>query len=738
MLSQLAEVQREPIKILEQHKTEQADRLEVYQSLNTMVTGLGINAGMLQQPEDLLVYSAASSNSSALAVSADDVAGPGQYDVTIDQLATSHKISSDVIADDTAALGYEGDILVNDSVVSIEAADTLNTVAAKINLSGSGVYATVIDYAADDHRLVLTGQETGADNVLELADANASGILEDLGVSGAATSLKHTITDGAQSDAFSGSSVAVGEMLDLQTPPSGTVQINGTDVAIDLSADSLADIADQITSTVADVSAQVTSTTEGDAIAYRLEITGSAGTPTFTDANNVLETIGVVKHDAGNEIQTAQDAQITVDGVTVSRSSNSISDLIDGITLDLRQADPGQTHTVTVSQDTGAVINNVSSILDTYNSIVDNLNAGQSWDAETGQGGVYFGDPAVQMLQDGLHAAVMNPVDSLAGGLSLPSEIGITTDQSGHLQLDQAAFTEALAENPLAVGRMFGTAGETSDADVSYIDSSKATAASGPDGYDIEITQAAEKASATSATLASGITMDETLTVNGSCSVQLTAGMSLQEAADEINSRMQVFGYNIEASVEGDTIALEHGSYGDSYGFEISSSLDAGLGGVDLGGATAGDVAEYVGVDVAGTINGEDATGRGQYLAGNAGNDTTDGLVVRVEGDATGNRGTVNLGKGIASRVASYVGRVSDAQGGSMTLATRTIEADIEAIDEEIADMEADVERYLDRMRRDFLAMERAIAEAQNLEQFITNQLKGMTTNYASGSPGGS
>ena len=210
--------------------------------------------------------------------------------------------------------------------------------------------------------------------------------------------------------------------------------------------------------------------------------------------------------------------------------------------------------------------------------------------------------------------------------------------------------------------------------------------------------------------------------------------MSLQEAVDELNSRFQVFGYSLDASVDDDRDVIQHERYGSSSGFEITSSLDGGAGGLDLGGAAAGEVAEYTGVDVAGTINGEEATGNGQYLSGDVGNETTEGLVLRIEGTATGDRGTVNIGRGIASRVSGYIDRISDTQGGSMTLATRTIQQDIEATDEEIAEMEEDVQRHLDRMRQDFLAMERAIAEAQNLEQFITNQLKGMMTSYVSNS----
>ena len=730
IMKQVEQAKRGSIDLVETRKAEQVDRLTTYQSLTAKLLGLSTSASLLSSPGSILTYAAASSDSASLAVSVNGSAGPGNYDIVVKSLATSNKLSSGVIADDNEPLGYEGDFLINGTVITVDAEDDLNEVAFKINQAGTGVWATVIDYADDDHRLILTAQDTGAGSAIQLIDANSGSILEGLGLLDSATSVKHAVENGARSDSLSSSSGAIGAVLGLTTAPSGTVNIGGTDVDIDLSTDTLQTIASRINSTVAGVTATVVSTKEGNNYSYTLQIVGDAGTPTFTDDNNILTTLGVLGKEVANEVRAAADAHLTVEGVDVTRSTNSITDLIGGVTLDLMQADAGKTITVTIQQDANATYKQVSSLISTYNSIIDDLYSGMSWDADMATGGDYFGDPAIMLLQHGLHSTVMAVTDAHGGSITLPSQLGLSTDASGHLVLNADKFAAALWANPTGVANMFATSGDTSNGAISYISSTSKTVDSGAAGYAVEITQVAEKATATSATLATGITTDETLTFENVCTVQLTAGMTLDEAADELNSRFQLYKLTISASVQGDQIVIEHDNYGANYRFRIKSSLDQGAGGLDIGGATKGTVATYTGVNVAGTINGEACTGSGRYLTGASGNATTDGLMIRVDATSTGSYGVVKVSQGIASRLQRYVETVTNSKNGSVTVATKGIEKDITALSEEIVRMEESLASYLEKLRSELLAMETAIAQAESMQTYITNQLKGLQTNY--------
>ncbi len=731
IIEQVEETKRVRINQLETRKTEQTECLTEYQSLTSMLIGLGVSADGLDDADTLLTYAGSSSDSSAIGVTVAGDCASGSFDVIVEQLATAEKVSSAVFADDAEALGLSGDIIINGTTITIDSGDGLKDIAANINIAGAGVWATVVDYAEDDHRLILTGHSTGAENAIDMVDANSTNILENLGLVNATTSAKHAEGNVVSSDGLASSASTIASILDLSADVSGTININGTDLAIDLATDSLQDIVRQINDTVTGVTASIeTVENESGQNTYVLQITGDAAQPTLVEDGNVLVTLGVLTKDAAHQLQSAQNATLSVDGVSVSRATNSVDDMIDGVTLDLMEANASKTITITVQQDANATYQSISQFVSSYNAIIDNLNAGQSYDADTSTGGTYFGDPAVRLLEDGLHSAVMNVVDALGTGMTLPSQIGLSTDTDGHLVLDADVFENALWENSAGVARMFGTAGEATDAEITYVSASTSTAASSGAGYDVEITQVAAKATASSANLSAGITVDETLTFNGACSVQLTAGMTLTEAVDRLNERFDLYGEKLDARVENDQIIIEHDSYGSRYGFEVSSNLAKGAGGLDVGGDAAGTEIEYEGGDVAGTINGEQATGRGVYLTGNTGNETTDGLMLRVEATSTGSKGTVRISQGIAARMEGYIDRVTNTTNGSITIATQTISNNIDSIGEEITDLEDELERYLEDLRSELSAMESVLAENESLSSYLEEQLASLPTNY--------
>lgn len=730
MLRQIAEVRRRPVQLLEMRNAQQADRLTAYQSLNAMLTGLSIQAAGLTDTGSFLLYRAMSSNSATVAVTASAGASPGSYEVVVSSLATAQKVSSAAVVDASAAMRYEGDIVVNGHVIGVDSGDSLSTLASRINTAGAGVWATVVTYSGDDSRLVLTSRQTGADGEMQLLDANSDGLLQSLGLLSAEASAKHAIADGVHSDDFISPAGAVGVQMGLSRPPAGAVQINGQTVQIDLGEDSLQQIAARISEQVESVTASVKSEQSGGKTIYRLEIVGAEGAPELVDAGGVLCSLGILTRQPANQLQAATNAQLTVDGIAVSRSSNSISDLIPGVTLDLMKADPNARITVTVGQDSAAVYDKVVQIVSTYNAVVDSMRQGLSFDAETNKGGSYFGDPAVRLLQDGLHGAVMNALTDAVGQTVLPSQLGLSTDQNGRLLLDRKTFMAALEERPQAVAQMFGSSGQATDAQIAFVSSGTATIGSGPGGYAVHITQAAARATAASGSLSEGITVTERLTFNSVCTVELVEGMSLQDAADTMTARFQLFGLDMSAEVQDDTLVVSHISYGSRYGFSVRSNLDAGQGGLALGGAVAGQNAQYTGADVAGTINGEQASGSGRYLTGNTGNATTDGLVLRVDATEAGQYGQVTVSQGIAGRLQNYIARTTHVTTGSMTIAANSIADNIRYTDEQIERLEAGVERYLEKFRADLLAMETALARSESLSQYISNQMKGLTTNY--------
>jgi flagellar hook-associated protein 2 len=104
--------------------------------------------------------------------------------------------------------------------------------------------------------------------------------------------------------------------------------------------------------------------------------TGTAAAMTFSDDDGVLESLGVVEtvegsKDFADELQSATDAQIKLDGLTVTRPDNTIDDVLDGVTIELNGIGAAK---VDVTLDAETAVNSISSMVDAYNATLDWIN----------------------------------------------------------------------------------------------------------------------------------------------------------------------------------------------------------------------------------------------------------------------------------------------------------------------------------------------------------------------------
>lgn len=159
--------------------------------------------------------------------------------------------------------------------------------------------------------------------------------------------------------------------------------------------------------------------------------------------------------DGGPEqVDAAQDAKLEVMGETITRSSNSISDAIDGISLTLK--DVGET-TLTIAEDTSAAEKKVQGFVDAYNSMAETLNSLGKYDASTQTGGALLGDATLRNVQSTLRRQMGDTVAGAGLSYSSLAEIGITTTRTGTLEFDSSDFQKALKEDPTGVGKLFAS-----------------------------------------------------------------------------------------------------------------------------------------------------------------------------------------------------------------------------------------------------------------------------------------
>ena len=230
------------------------------------------------------------------------------------------------------------------------------------------------------------------------------------------------------------------------------------------------------------------------------------GTKVFADANGL--TIDVVDDGSqfsvgdrisldifNSEIQSAQDALINVNGINLVKSSNTVDDVFDGLTLDLRGADPDKTITVIVSEKAGDITASLGAFVEQYNSVMSVLHAQSKFNPEEDTDApLLMGDATIRQLQTSMQRYVSSRISVLgADSLSSLGDLGITTDsKTGQLNFDTSVLSKALSDDPTGVRRVLSRFGDILEgSDATFVSSTSATKAG---TYSVEVLQARTRA----------------------------------------------------------------------------------------------------------------------------------------------------------------------------------------------------------------------------------------------------
>ncbi len=720
IIQKLSELQARPLQRLMVRKTELQTRMSAFDQFRGLVSNLQTAAGALGTRSAFTIVRANSSDSSVATITGSTNALPGTYDIRVSRLAQAHKIVSGAHSSATAELGVSGQIMVNGKVITINANDTLTTVANKINAANAGVTASILNADGGQVYMTLTANETGANNRIQLAEVGGNLILvPSLKLVSYDQFIREQRENSAFSMRFRDSGTPVAQVLNLQSAPSGTVQINGVGVNIDLATDSLATIVDKINSAgIPGVSASIETTTVNGTTFQQLKITGTDGVPTFVDDNNILTNLGILQNQYQQELVQAQDAEFTIDGFQFRRSRNTIDDAIQGTTITLHSADADNPKraTLTLSHDIEATRNTVNNFINAFNSLVDFLKQNASLDRDTLRSGPLFGDVTIGNIRDGLIQRIIDVVPNLQGDLRVLAQIGVQLGEDGKLTLNDSILNRQLNENLQGVIELFTANGRTTNDAISFVSSTDSTRPSSVGGYEVVITQVATRATAVAGVAqTSASTQTETLTFSGqlfgnqSYNLQIPPGSTVNDIVNRINNDSRLRNLVTASVDENGRLVIQAKNYGSAANFRVVSNLEAGSNNSGIG--TAGIDAE--GLDVAGTINGEPATGRGQFLTGNADNPNTAGLQLRVDATTPGTYGVVHFTRGVADRVRLFARQVTDIVNGDLKLARDTLDEQMKAIDEQMESIRQEVSRRQLMLREQFARMERMVSQLQ-------------------------
>lgn len=740
LIAQVIQFESKRKSIWTRQKLQLTQRLSGLQMVQTQLLGMQSALSRVTMHNAFRPVTATSSAEGVARVTATDDASPGTYLLEVSQLATNHKIGTSAQTSTDNAIGLNGSFLVNGKQVSVVASDSLRDIAARINNARAGVTASVLSVSSSEHYMVLTAQNSGASNAISLNDLGADNVLQSLGLITSSTSVKHPITNGAQSDRFADTSTSIGNLMALSSAPSGTIHINGVDIAIDLANDSLNAIAARINDAGAGVTASVVAVTENGKTQFRLRISGSS-MPTFVDDQRILQTLGILKAGYGNELVQARDAQFKIDSMSLTSGSNVLTNLIHGVTITLTDADAAnpKRSIITLTRDVNGIKSAIQDMVRAYNDTVDLIKKHNFFDAETYETGPLFGNATVNLLISSLMSEVSGTVPGLQGDISMLAQVGITLEAtgSGKLRLDDAKLQEALNSRLADVERLFRLVGTTSDPRLTYVVATRKTKAEGIP-FVVNITQVATQARATASVAQTEIsTSPERLTFSGALfnnteySITLNSGNTLDDTIAQINADSMLSRYLVASKDTDGKLVLTSKQYGSKAAFTVVSDQDAASHNSGIG-TTAMSVQ---GQDVAGTINGEEATGDGQFLSGKPGNATTDGLQIRVNATTPGVVGTVTVTRGIADRLFQAIQSFTDSISGTLTDETKTIQQQIDDIQKRITVFEEAMRRREKKLRDQFNNLERALSKMRGESQYLVALLNNTTmTNNATNS----
>jgi flagellar hook-associated protein 2 len=439
------------------------------------------------------------------------------------------------------------------------------------------------------------------------------------------------------------------------------------------------------------------------------------------------------------ETNEALDAAFNFNGVAVTRSSNTVTDLVDGLTLNLGGTNSGSPATLKVGLDTTTMADNVSKFIDKYNALQKLYNDLTAYNPESGEAAILAGDGTLRNVFNQTRSAMHSMMVGLAGQeVRSLADIGISTDaDTGEITFDKEAFVTAVSAHADDAEALFAVQGRTSDSQIKF-GSNTPTAKAG--SYDISITTLATRGALTSAAAVAdpnSVVIDAdndtfALSVDGTTSGTITLTQGSYTAADlaqhiedQINADSFMTGAKKSVSVVYDSGTNQFSITSDAFGSKSSVAITA----VDTN--TAAQLGFSVatgttGVDVAGTINGVAATGVGQYLTASDDSDAA-GIKIQITGGAIGARGTVTLIRGIGDQIVSRINEFLSADGGALTARQEGLQKSLEDLETERSELNDHVSALQARLQKQFAAADSLIGGLNNTSDFLTNFFKGMS-----------
>lgn len=486
----------------------------------------------------------------------------------------------------------------------------------------------------------------------------------------------------------------------------GTLNITkgGTTTGLNVGDGSLTSVINAINGSSLGIKAVAVQVASGQ---YQLQLssTSTGAAQAFTVDQTALAT---------TETTAARDAQIKVGTTTISNAANTFSNVLPGVTFTVSK-DNDLGVTLTMSPDAAGISKKIQALVDAANSALGTISTYSAYDSSTQTGGPLTGDYTVRELR----SQVLDAITTAVGGSSA-SDVGISVDKDGKINFDSSAFASFFQSDPAAArARLDNSSTFTPSQSLSGTVKLLTFSDSAQEGtYGVGVTTAATQSS----TLLDMSTMGDgqvSFTVNGQ-----TTALAVDPSTTAYGTRATDLASAINAANVGLT-ATADATTGKVTVLSTAYGAASNFSGTDTTGAALGVTK---GQDVVVNVNGQSYTGVGQTVNVNG-----MGLLVSLTpADVTAlggaSAGSLDVSRGVASRLAHIGWSATDVVSGTVTSAINSATSQINDLDSQISDWDVRLQMKQQMLQSQYSALEVALGKLKSQSNWLAGQIAGLPT----------
>ena len=754
MVDAIIQFERQNAVLMERQQAERQIVITAYQALQSKFLALNANLAALDKKSTFEKYSVNVSDTQYLTATADGRVGTGTYDIQVLDTAKNHQIASVGFESTDSAVFRTGTItlqLGDGSSRTIEIGvdnNTLKGIKDAINDANVGINASLINDGSlsKANRLILTGNKTGLTNTIEFT-SDLTGGSETLNF----TSTAFDFPENLVMDSGSSSQISLGPTASYtgstnktftftvkgtgaQTVGSDIIQIDWTD-GTNSGTDFYNTADEEVTVVGADgltLSLSAGDLTEGDTFQVQ------AFAPTLQNATNAKISFGSTSG--------------TGSPITITSESNIFKDVIENLSITVKEkTETGSNVNIKTDIDINAIKSSINNYITAYNNVNKFIDSQNKYTEDSTEVPALLGDSTVLTLQSALQSSLGSKIEGIDSQYNQMYSIGIRTKSDGTLAIvNVSRFEEAIREHLDDVINLFTSSASSTHSGIEFLASTEKTRAA--TNFEVDITQAATHGGYKGGEIVdpatTPIVIDSTnntlkLNMDGLLSNEITLTErtynSYTDLVTELQSKIEKDDKLGNKGITVQWVDNENGkgyleiissTYGSTSKIELNSSV-SNLAYTILGLAAG---SKYYGEDVEGTINGEEAEGKGQILKGIEDNETTEGLQLKITLDASqlgaGAEGTIIVSKGVAARQKTKVNSFTESTSGIIDSRINSLKKQNEFLTARIEDVDERLVQRRTALYKQFFDMEEALGLMNSQSQYLTLQISSMNSNW--------